>query len=305
MLHTAKIEVRRGGMPPILREWLSPHMIAALECVSGPWEELHIRTGRFCSVTVGGENRTVPLALRPDEMQELFMRLCGGSIYAHRDSLAQGYIALSGGIRVGVCGKAGVEESGECLLGVREPDSLCIRFPRPLRSVGQGLLAHLPRYFPRGALIFSPPGVGKTTLLRSLAVHFSTGERPMRTALVDSRRELDDGGFDKACCLSVLSGYPKGLGIEIACRTMNAQMIVCDEIGNAGEAQAVLTAANCGVPVIASAHAATLKGLLCRPEFQRLHEAAVFGAYVGIARQSGERDYLYDITPWEEVGTCR
>ena len=301
MLHTAKGEVRRGGMPPVLRQWLPPHVIAALQCVTGTWEELHLHTGRFCSVTVGGENRMVPLLLRQDEMQELLMRLCGGSIYAHRDSIAQGYIALPGGIRVGVCGSVGVEERGERVLGVRELDTLCIRFPRPLRSVGQGLIPHLPRCFPRGALIFSPPSVGKTTLLRSLAVHFASGDSPMRTAVVDSRRELDDGSLGKACCLSVLSGYPKGLGIEIACRTMNAQMIVCDEIGNAGEAQAVLTAANCGVPVIASAHAATLKGLMCRPEFQRLHEAAVFGMYAGIARQSGERDYIYDITPWEEA----
>lgn len=304
MLHTVKSEARRGGMPPVLREWLPPHMIAALESVVGVWEELHLRAGRFCSVTVSGENRMVPLSLSSDEMQQLLLRLCDGSMYAHRDSIAQGYIALGGGVRVGICGQAGVQDGGDRVLGVRAVDTLCIRFPRPLRSVGQGLARQLPHYFPRGALIYAPPGVGKTSLLRALAFRFSSGESPLRTAVIDSRCELDDGCFENACCMSVLSGYPKGLGIEIAARTMNAQIIFCDEIGNAGEAQGVLTAANCGVPVIASAHAATLKGLLSRPEFGRLHEAAVFGGYVGIRRQSGERDYLYDITPWEEVRQC-
>ena len=291
-------------MPSVLRTWLPPHMITALECVPGVWEELHLRAGRACSVTVGGENRMLPLTLSSDEMQELLMRLCDGSLYAHRESMAQGYIALEGGIRVGVCGQVEVKEGGDALLGIRKVDTLCIRFPRPLRSVGQGLIEQLRCCFPRGALIYAPPGVGKTTLLRALTVHFSAGDVPLRTAVIDSRRELDDGGFDHDCCLSVLSGYPKGLGIEIAARTMNAQIIICDEIGNAGEAQSMLTAANCGVPIIASAHAATLAGLLCRPEFRRLHEAAVFGAYVGIRRRSGECDYIYDITPWEEVRAC-
>lgn len=304
MLHTVKSEVRRGGMPDAVRVWLPPHAIALLERVEGAWEELHLRVGRCCSVTVGGENRRVPLLLTRDDMQRLFLRLCEGSIYAHRDSIAKGYLALEGGIRVGLCGSADVDDSGARLLGVRSVDALCIRFPRPLRSVGGGLAAHLPRYFPRGALIYAPPGVGKTTLLRALAANLSAGQSPLRTALVDSRRELDDGGFDEACCLNVLSGYPKGLGIEIAVRTMNAQLVVCDEIGNADEARGVLSAASCGVPVIASAHAATPSDLLCRPGIRELHTAAVFGVYVGIGRRAGESDYRYEITPWEEVGAC-
>ena len=122
----------------------------------------------------------------------------------------------------------------------------------------------------------------------------------LRVVLVDSRCELDDGGFGEDACLSVLSGYPKGLGIEIATRTLNAQLIVCDEIG-AREVGALVEACNCGVPVIASAHADSMRALLARDGMRELHRRAVFGSYVRIRRGAAGADFGYDVTPWEEV----
>ena len=303
MLHTRMTIETSSGMPTVLRKWLSPHACLVLSGVRGEWEELHLRVGRACSVTVGGENRRVDLTWSREDMDALVVRLCDGSLYAHRESINLGYIAPGDGIRVGICGRAFFEmqESGTQLLGVRNIDALCFRFPRPLRSVGRCLAARLRTDFPAGALIYAPPGVGKTTLLRALAEQFSRGEYALRVAVVDSRCELDDGGFSDEALLTFLSGYPKGQGIEIAARSMSAQLILCDEIGNADEARAVLAAANCGVPVIATAHARSVKQLLCRPGFDLLHRAAVFGSYVGIARIAGERDYRYHITAWEDA----
>ena len=300
----AKERAGKETMPAVLAEWLPQRFLPLLSLVSGHWDELHLRVGRACSVTVGGENRSLDAAMTSEEMEALLMRLCEGSLYAHRESLLEGYIALKGGIRVGVCGQAMLADGGERLLGVRAVDTLCIRFPHPLRGLGEGIEAEIRRCFPLGTLIFAPPGEGKTSLLRSLAARFSSGEAPLRVAVVDTRRELDDGGFDDTLCLSVLSGYPKGLGIEIAARTMNAQLIVCDEIG-ADEAGAIVQVANCGVPVIASAHAATVDGLLHRPSMRALHEAAVFGQYVCIHRRGETRDFGYDVTRWEEVDDTR
>lgn len=292
---------RQIKMPHLLRECLSPSMQAAFSDIAGEWEEVHLRLGRGCSVTVSGENRRVPLRLSEQDMQQLLMRLCGGSLYAFHESIVKGYLCPGDGVRVGVCGRATPDDTGRGVLGLQAVDTLCIRFPHRLLGVGEGIFEQLPVYFPRGMLFYSPPGVGKTTLLRAIARHFSSGERPLRVAVVDSRCELDDGAFGDELCLSLLSGYPKGLGIEIAARSMNAQLIVCDEIGCDEEARGVLSAANSGVPVIASAHAADVAGLLQRPALRALHEAAVFGAYVGICRREGRLDYLYDVHSWERV----
>jgi stage III sporulation protein AA len=77
---------------------------------------------------------------------------------------------------------------------------------------------------------------------------------------------------------------------------MNAQLIVCDEIGGVDEAQAILAAQNCGVPLLATAHAGSMEGLMRRTGIRLLCESGVFGAYVGIRRRTDKSDYLYTVT---------
>lgn len=293
---------RTEELPRRFLERLPPRVaqaFASIPTADGTWEEIHLRVGRYCSVTVLGVTRCVSVTMTSEEMDALLLSLCGGSMYAYRDSLTRGYLSIGEGIRVGVCGVASTDDSGTRLLGIRSVDTLCVRFSQPLRSVGRSLVAPLRSVFPKGALVYSPPGGGKTTLLRALTAQLAGGEHPMRVALVDTRCELDDGHFGESLCLSVLSGYPKGQGIEIAARTLNAQLIVCDEIG-AEEAEALLSVTNYGVPVLASAHAAEWRDLTCRPALRALHEAAVFGLYIGIEERSERCLPRYRLTGRDE-----
>ena len=99
--------------------------------------------------------------------------------------------------------------------------------------------------------------------------------------------------------MDILSGYPRDVGLEIAVRCMAAQVAVCDEIGGMRDAQAILSAANRGVPLVATAHAASVTGLLRRQDMRLLHRAGVFCAYVGITRAAG-CGFTYRITRREE-----
>ena len=101
--------------------------------------------------------------------------------------------------------------------------------------------------------------------------------------------------------MDILAGYPKPEGISIAARTLNAQLIVCDEIGDAEEAAAMVSAQNSGVPFVASAHAESVEGLLHKTGIRLLHEARVFRKYVGIQRRTSGGDYIYTVTEWEEA----
>lgn len=264
----------------------------------GRIEEIRLRSGYAASLSIGRTNVILDTVLSPKELEAFLCAICDRSLYAHSDTIRNGYITLNGGIRVGICGRAALE--GDKVLGVYDVSAMNIRLPKKILRVGEPVCDILRNFAGvRGVLVYSAPGEGKTTLLRSVAAKMASGEGALRVCVIDTRGELSAFLSDEHMCIDILSGYPRALGIEIATRTMNAQLIVCDEIGDAEEARSIAAAQNCGVPFLASAHAESVSSLLMREPIRRLHEARVFGAYVGIRRKKD--DFIYNITDWEEA----
>jgi stage III sporulation protein AA len=231
--------------------------------------------------------------------------MCGGSLYAYSQTIHEGYITLPDGIRVGVAGRAVCEEGR--IIGVCEITGLCIRLPHIHRAVG-GEICRLLRALnqgtsaPQGILIYAPPGEGKTTLLRGVAVGLAggDGQAPLRTVAVDTRGELGFETEGRGLCLDILRGYPRSRGVEIATRTLSAQVILCDEIGDTEEALSLISAHHGGVPLIATCHGGSVTEILRKTGLRLLHEARLFGAYVGI-RRDGRGDFTYRVTPWSRA----
>ena len=238
------------------------------------------RTGR-CSILVAGE--CLPLAiLGEDIIDALFMSVCKGTPYAFRDSIGKGYIPLFGGIRVGVVGRARYE--GNRLIGISDVSSLVFRIPAARCDFGEELYSIWTRTR-GGMLIFAPPGGGKTTALRYLAKRIASGRRARRVVIVDEREELmTDELFGLE--IDVLSGYLRAYGISLATRTMNPELIITDEIAPEDAAE-ILRSANCGVPLIASAHAASIEELMRREDIAAFAASGVFKSFVAIMREGG------------------
>lgn len=290
--------------PAFPTDLLPPRLTAALlDAVrgnEGQIEEIRLRAGRYATLTVGGRNLTSQAILTSADLTAILTHMCGGSLYAYSQTINQGYITLPDGIRVGVVGHAVCEN--DRIIGVCEITGLCIRLPHRFGRMG-GVVCRLLRRMaaeggaPQGVLIYAPPGEGKTTLLRAVTAGMAgaDGQPPLRTVVVDTRGELGFETDGQGLCLDVLRGYPRARGVEIATRTLSAQLIVCDEIGDVEEAMSLVSAHHGGVPLVASAHAGALDELLRRTGIRLLHEAHLFGAYVGI-RRDGQGDFTYRVT---------
>ena len=134
-------------------------------------------------------------AVTSQQIRELFLQICGYSVYAHEDELRQGYVRLGEGCRVGVCGSAVME--GGVVRGLRDVTSLVFRIPRRRWGCADRLFTGgIP--VERGVLVAGPPSSGKTTFLRDIARSLSLGRfaSGRRVAIVDERGEL--GGFANA-----------------------------------------------------------------------------------------------------------
>lgn len=253
--------------------------------------EIRLRAERPMTVTTAEGNLPTGITLTEQEIAETVSRLCGGSLHAYSETMKEGFIPLPNGCRVGLCGTL---SGGE----VTAITSICLRIPRSIKGISASLCRRLLASPGEGMLLYSPPGEGKTTLLRDMAATLSSPPHRFRVAVIDSRQELYRTDTFRHAITDFYLGYPKAMAMELAIRTMAPQYLLCDELG-AEEAKSVLAAQNAGVPLIASTHASSLDALLRRPAFKELDEAGVFGLYVGLKREG--RGFFFDFTERREA----
>ena len=252
--------------------------------------EIHLRASGLSTITCCNKSivitcpyKSEPLRLCSKDIEDFIYRMCKGSVYTHEESIANGFITVNG-IRMGISGT--VTLSSSKVTGFSDIKGVNIRLPVHIPGCADDLMTFftekdLEQSF--GILVASAPGVGKTTVLRELAIKLSQGVKDkhgnttlFRTCVIDERCELYIPSLFSNCCADIYCGIPKHTGIEFASRTMNPQIIIFDEIGSEKDASAVLSAHFGGVSFISSVHASSPATVTEKKALRELFSAGIF-----------------------------
>lgn len=282
-------------LPPNLRT--PAQSLGAKEQVKA--EELRLRTGHPMTVVCPEGEVPVPgtAAVTRTDLELVLEIATRASAHTAQPQISSGFFTVRGGHRIGICGSAVLQDGR--VYNLRHISSLAIRIAREVPGAARPILDKL---WHEGALqntlLVSPPGCGKTTLLRDLIRCISDGDGcpALRVGVADERGELAamrDGTaqFHVGGRTDVMDGCPKEKGLLMLLRGLNPQVLAADEITAPEDCRALETAANCGVSLLCSAHGLDLEDLKTRPLYRDLLERKIFRRLVLIRRTGHGREY--------------
>lgn len=251
----------------ILPQWMRPEVD---RLGRGSLQQLRLRLGKPVLLELQTGRTSLPRPVGAEDLNYVVNTACRYSPWTAATA-SNGYITAPGGHRIGLCGEAVVQNGN--MTGLRTVRSLNVRVAADFPGISRGL-----GDLKGSILILGRPGSGKTTLLRDLIRQLSARES---ICVVDERGELFPVScgvscFDPGVGTDILMGCGKPQGVDAALRTMSPDTIAVDEITAAEDCRAMLQAGWCGVRLLATAHAASLRDLRRRPVYAPIVESGLF-----------------------------
>lgn len=284
--------------------YLPPEILAALSNLNINYlNEIRLRRGQPVIIQYRGEYMYINSfgaslnsanAIVCKSAEEVLQRAMSGNVYVYAEQLKNGFITVDGGVRMGIAGEYVTQDKE--VVTVKGVTSLNIRIPHDVFGAADGLYEIIGGKPIKNTLIFSPPGFGKTTLLRALARKISQSDF-CSVLVFDERNEIaaadgEEGGFDLGKSCDIVRGGRKFTAFTNSIRVMRPDVIVTDELSGNDDIDSVKYAVECGISVIASSHTVDREKL-------REFPFEIFAGLRGIGKEILVYDKNFNI-----VGNC-
>ncbi len=273
-------------------------------------EEIRIRVNKPIILKIGQAEILIDYKVSSEEIIEILQHICDNSIYSYQNQMCNGYITMQGGHRVGITGNVVLKEGK--VVNINYISSLNFRIAKQVLGCSNKILKYVINTAENSVyntLIVSPPGAGKTTILRDLIRRISNGIEQLNfdginVGVVDERGEI--GAMyrgipqnDVGLRTDILDNVSKATGMTMLIRAMSPKVITADEIGSIEDVQAINYAVCSGVKGIFTAHGKSIEDIRLNPALNELMENFLFERIIflqdKVKQEKGEIDKVYEL----------